>query len=307
MTKKINTSIPAGNYTAKTIVVVGGNSGLGFEAVIEVAKQGANVILISRSLERGLAAVEKAKKLSQNTNISAIACDISSLSSVRLAAQNIISHHRSIDAILCNAAIPDWRKESLGKTEEGLNKIFTTNYLGHFLVVRLLLNTLLSSDDPRVIFICGPQQFYRNAPNLSDLEYSNSGFEKHAYSGAKIALFCLAAELPRRFPVIATAVIDPGLVATEFQKDSPFILQLFLKLGLFKNEPHEVGELYAWLALSPSIREEQKRNGSYTRFFNPKFERCFKNNLDNLKFGRETLGIDYQSKLWVASEKCLGI
>lgn len=307
MSKKINTSIPIGNYTNKTIVVVGGNSGIGLQAAIESAKQGANVILISRSTERGLAACEKARKLSGNNNISLITCDISSIKSVSHAAEEIIAKHKKIDAIFCNAAIPDWRMESLGRTDEGLNKIFATNYLGHFLLIRLLLNTLLSSNDPRVIFICGPQQFYKNAPNLSDLDYKNRGLEKHAYSGAKIALFCLAAELSRRFPIIATAVIDPGLVATEFQKDSPFILQLFLKLGLFKNEPQDVGKLYTWLALNPSIREEQKRDGRYTKYFNPKFERQFKNNLDNLKFGKEILGLGYQSKLWSESEKCLGI
>ncbi len=84
-------------------------------------------------------------------------------------------------------------------------------------------------------------------------------------------------------------------------------MRIFLKLGLFRNEPEDVGKLYAWLALSSSIREEQKRNGRYTKFYTTKVERYFKNELNNLKFGKEILGLDYQAKLWEASEKCVGL
>ena len=47
------------DLSGKTIIVTGGNSGLGFESVKAFAEKGAKVILASRSIEKGEAAKQK--------------------------------------------------------------------------------------------------------------------------------------------------------------------------------------------------------------------------------------------------------
>lgn len=297
--------IPRGpSYAERNVVVVGGTSGLGLAAVSALAAAGAKVLLVARDRSRGEAALAGLGDLASRVEI--VDGDVSSLASVRVAAAEINRRVGSVQALLCNAAVPDWRASSRGRTEEDLNRIFATNYLGHYLFSRLLAPTLAASLG-RVVFIAGPQRFYRGAPSLEDLRYSRAGAEKGAYAGAKIACFCLAAEMSRRHPSILTAIIDPGLVATEFQKDSPLPLRVLLALGLFRNEPEAVGNLYAWLALSDEPRRGLDDHGTNALFVSPARELPLADGRDLLKFGRERLDPRYQSRLWDESAKIVGL
>lgn len=58
-----------------------------------------------------------------------------------------------------------------------------------------------------------------NQGSRFDLRFARPGAERRAYPAAKIACFCLTTELARRYPGVFTAIIDPGLVATELHRD----------------------------------------------------------------------------------------
>ena len=292
------------SHAGRNVVVVGGTSGLGLAAVSALVSAGANVLVVARDRARGEAALTGLG--APGSRVELVDGDVSSLASMRAAATEITRRAGSVHALLCNAAVPDWRASSRGRTDEDLNRIFATNYVGHYLLSRLLVPTLEASLG-RVVFIAGPQRFYRGAPPLDDLRYSRPGAEKSAYAGAKIACFCLASEMARRHPRILTAVIDPGLVATEFQKDSPLPLRILLALGLFRNEPEAVGDLYAWLALSEEPRRALDEQGTNVLFVGPRRDLPLAEGRDLLRFGRERLDREYQSRLWDESAKVVGL
>jgi NAD(P)-dependent dehydrogenase (short-subunit alcohol dehydrogenase family) len=283
-------------YATRTVVVIGGTAGLGRAALVSLARVGAGICLVARDRARGEAMLAELGAARARLVIA----DVSSMASVRAAAREILAQPGTLDAVLCNAAIPDWRASSHGRTDEGLNRIFANNYLGHHLFVRLLLPRLVTSSG-RVVLIAGPQRFYRGAPTLDDLRFERPGAEGRAYPAAKIACFCLATELARRHPGVFTAIIDPGLVATELHRDSPLPLRILLALGLFRNEPEAVGDLYAWLALSGAARAGERG----ARFMSPRRELPLTG--DRLVFGREVLGLEYQSALWDASAAIVGL
>lgn len=286
-------------HAARNVVVIGGTSGLGRAAVTALARAGAGIYLIARDRARGEAVLAEIGELGA-TRARLVIADVSSMASVRAAATEILEQPGAVDAVLCNAAIPDWRASSRGRTDEGLDRIFATNYLGHYLFVRLLLPRLVAASG-RVVLIAGPPRFYRGAPALDDLRFARPGAERRAYPAAKIAGFCLTTELARRYPGVFTAIIDPGLVATELHRDSPLPLRILLALGLFRNEAEDVGDLYAWLALSDAARA----GGQSARFMSPRRDLPLSG--DRLVFGKEVLGLDYQARLWDASAEVVGL
>ena len=78
-----------GRLDEKTFVITGGNSGIGFEAAQSAAQQGANVVLICRSKERGQEAVEKIKKATQNNNVHLVLCELGEQESMQRAANEL--------------------------------------------------------------------------------------------------------------------------------------------------------------------------------------------------------------------------
>ena len=123
----------------KNVIITGGNSGLGYETALKVAKSSDefNVILACRNLEKGEAARDKIIQESGNPNVDAAELDVSSLSSVRNFAQNL--EYDEIYALLCNAGINGMTS---GLTEDGVDIVFATNHLGHFLLANLLLDKI---------------------------------------------------------------------------------------------------------------------------------------------------------------------
>ncbi len=122
----------------RTVIVTGGNSGLGFETAKKIAKnQDYKVILACRNPEKAKEAVGKIKEETGNENILSMQLDTASLASVRKFAQDYESSDNGrIYALLLNAGINGMNS---GLTEDGMEIVFQTNHLGHFLLANLLL------------------------------------------------------------------------------------------------------------------------------------------------------------------------
>ena len=73
----------------KNIIVTGANTGIGYEAALDFAKRGANLILACRNEKLGDEAVGKIKADSKNDNVQLELLDLSSLANTRAFAQRI--------------------------------------------------------------------------------------------------------------------------------------------------------------------------------------------------------------------------
>ena len=122
----------------RNIIITGGNSGLGFETAKKIAKdKDYRVILACRNPEKAEEAVRKIKDETGNDNILSMRLDTASLTSVRrFAADYESSNLGRIYALLLNAGINGMHS---GETEDGMEIVFQTNHLGHFLLANLLL------------------------------------------------------------------------------------------------------------------------------------------------------------------------
>jgi NAD(P)-dependent dehydrogenase (short-subunit alcohol dehydrogenase family) len=146
--------VPKRDLSGQTAIVTGANSGIGLSIAIALAAQGANVHLACRNADRGSAAVEQVVAHCGDSSKARVHCrilDIGDLSSVRsFGAQWETEGGGNIDMLVHNAGIASPPIGSSPLTKAGLNIIYTTNFLGSFLLTHLLEPCL--SPTARVVF-----------------------------------------------------------------------------------------------------------------------------------------------------------
>ena len=123
-----------GNLTGKTYVITGANAGVGFQAARILLKKGAEVVMLNRSAEKSTAAIAELKaEFGAEAAVRLIRMDLSDLSSMRAAAQDLLTSTPQIDALICNAAIAQVPTQKL--TVDGFESQLGTNHYGHFVLV----------------------------------------------------------------------------------------------------------------------------------------------------------------------------
>uniref|UniRef100_A0A674CIK6 Dehydrogenase/reductase (SDR family) X-linked n=1 Tax=Salmo trutta TaxID=8032 RepID=A0A674CIK6_SALTR len=229
----------------KVAIVTGGTRGIGYETSRHMASLGAHVIKAGQNELEGVSAVkricEENREAKGNTHSphspvcfrasmalditdwsvnehTFLQLDLASLQSVRQSVQNIKRWGLPLHILVNNAAVmlvPE------GRTEEGFEHHFRVNYLGHFLLALLLLDTLKHSGKrgscSRVVALSS------SAHGAGEIRLDSlQCYSAHAaYCQSKLALLLFSSHLQQRldrggFPVSSCAV-DPGMVDTPSQ------------------------------------------------------------------------------------------
>lgn len=119
----------------KIALVTGGNGGIGYQTVKQLALAGAKVYMASRSEEKATKAIkelkEEAEKQGKQVQIEFISIDLCSLQSAVDCAKEFSSREKSLDLLVCNAGIMAVPHEL---TKDGLEIQFQSNYLTHHLL-----------------------------------------------------------------------------------------------------------------------------------------------------------------------------
>lgn len=224
-----------------TILITGGHSGIGFECVKQLAAQGFDIVLAGRDPSR-LEQAAFALRSSASVQVNVLAMDVSSLASVRDAGaqcrQMFDSRQISrLQAILCNAGATF--RGAPTYTKDGYELTFATNYLGHFLLVQLLLDSL--EDDGRVVFTASGThdpdttdgRFIGRAVKPDAFALAKDGLDGNEalpggkrYTTSKLCVVLHAYELGRRLRAagigISSIAYDPGAIAaTGLLRDVP--------------------------------------------------------------------------------------
>lgn len=243
----------------KTIVVTGGTSGIGEVAAVELAKQGARIVLIARDPERAGMTLSKLRNANPNERHTSHLADLSQISEMRRTAKEIVQSEPEIDVLINNAgALFNARKV----TEDGLEMTFATNHMAYFVVTNLLLPNL----KPGARIVSTASDAHKGAKlDFADLQSAKkySGFS--VYGKSKLANILFNRELARR--IAGTGVtancLHPGFVATRFGDQSGGILSVAVKIAkpIGAISPQEGAKTIVYLASSPEV--EGKSGGYY--------------------------------------------
>jgi len=190
------------NLSGKVIIVTGANSGIGFETVKELARKGAHTILACRSIEKGNDAAQRIHAEVPNARLEPMVLDLSSLKSVHAFAESFKAVHDHLNVLVNNAGIM-W--VPYGKTEDGFERHFGTNHLGHFALTSLLIDVLRNTSASRVVTVSsmGHRSGKMDFDNLMFEDGVGYGRDK-AYGRSKLANLLFSFELQRHFDALHT-------------------------------------------------------------------------------------------------------
>lgn len=243
----------------KTVVITGGNSGIGLAMAQEVAARGARVCLACRNLDKAAAARDLILARTPSAAVELHALDLASFASIRRFAAEIGARHPAIDVLINNAGAAPLTQQF---TEEGFELQFGANYLGHFLLTHLLLPRLEAAvqakGEARIVHVASiAHMLGRIRPDTfrGMARYSPAA----AYAQSKLANLMFSNALARRLPAgVSSQAFHPGGVDSEIWRDLPRLAYLALKPFLIS--PARAGTLGADLALAP---EHARRSGGY--------------------------------------------
>ena len=219
----------------KTCIVTGASSGLGKAVARLLAREGSQIIMISRDNERGRHSFDETSGMNPG-RVEWIPTDLSSLDAVRKTAQIINKRYDRINILFnCAGVILMKRME----TVDGLETMFATNYLGHFLLTNLLYPGLLAGAPSKVITVSGRGHKSRLTEGLQPgtIDFDDlQGREKFSFARAAkqavLAKIIFTYELARRWQDkgIEVSTVCPGLTKTNLTGHLPWFARAYMAL-----------------------------------------------------------------------------
>lgn len=242
-TSTTNDVIKGINLKGKTVIVTGGNAGIGLETTITLANAGATVIVPARD-------VEKAKKnLDGIQNVELETMDIMNPASIDAFAEKFLASNRPLHLLINNAGIM-W--VPLRRDNRGIESQLATNYLGQFHLTAKLFPALKRANGARVINVSslGHQMgtFNFEDPNFLNREYETL----QAYGQSKTASNLFSLELDNRakaFNVRAYSLHPGSIAGTELAREAS--LELFQQMGFLDADGNMLPEVAARLKSIP--------------------------------------------------------
>lgn len=197
----------------KACLITGGTGGIGLVTARELARRGANVMIVGRDRGRGEEAAAEMTRAGAAGGVEFLAADLSRQSEVRRLAKSVADRFGRLDVLVNNAG-GMFRKRTL--SADGIEMTFALNHLAYFLLSHLLLPVLRAAGQARIVNVAS--EAHRGVA----LDFDNLQGERR-YSGwsqykrSKLANLLFTYELARRIdggPVSVNA-LHPGFVATD--------------------------------------------------------------------------------------------
>lgn len=243
-----------GSMDGKVVLITGATNGIGKVAALELAKQGAQIVLVGRNPAKTEATVSEIKAQTGSSTVEGLIADLSSLAEIRKLADQFRQRYSRLDVLINNAgAFYASRQESV----DGFELTFALNHLSYFLLTNLLLDMLKASAPARIVNVSSSAHLGA-ALNFSDLQsrqsYAMGGFR--TYSDTKLENILFTYELARRLAGTGVTVnaLHPGRVATGFGHNNSGVARLFIGLlDRFAITPEQGADTILYLASSPDV------------------------------------------------------
>ena len=241
----------------KTVVVTGGNSGIGFETAAALAGMGARVLVTARNADKGRAAVAAiGQRVDGAGQVQLVTFDLSDFSSVRRGADEILEQAPQLDVLVNNAGLVLTQR---AETVQGLEATFATNHLGPFLLTSLLLDRIRASAPSRIVNVASTAHgSARKGIPFDDLQSEKRYRPMRVYGQSKLANMLFTLELARRLESAGVTAnsLHPGTVRTGYGADGDArgLLALGIKVSSpFFLSPAKGALTSVYLSSSPEV------------------------------------------------------
>jgi NAD(P)-dependent dehydrogenase (short-subunit alcohol dehydrogenase family) len=255
---------------------------------LEIAKKGANIVMVCRSQKLGEAARKDIIKQSNNESVDLMLADLSSMKKVRKLAEEFKQKHEHLHILINNAAL--WPTKRI-LTSESLETQFAINHLSHFLLTNLLLDVIKSSAPARIINVSSGLH-KRAKIDFDNLQAEKSYKHMRVYGQTKLANVLFTKELARRLEGTGVSVnsFTPGMTSTRLGRYMGKGSQWFMKH--IAKSPEKGASTGVYLATSPEV---ERVTGKY--FGNSK----------ELRPNKIADDVEIAKRLWKISEELSGL
>jgi len=293
------------SQAGKTALITGANSGIGYQTALELARHGAHVLLGCRNEAKGRAALNRLQRELPGASAEVVELDMASLASIRAFAAAFLGRGIALDLLINNAGVMALPKREL--TEDGFERQFGTNHLGHFALTGLLLPALLAAPAPRVVTVASL------AHRTGKIDFDNlqreRGYEGwDAYNASKLANILFAKELDRRARAahsrLLSLAVHPGVSTTNIFENGPgttnlkaIMVKLLAPVMMQNDEGGALPTLYA--ATSPAAH-----GGEY---IGPDGFQELKGSPVVVQPRPQALDVAVGERLWAVSEELTGV
>ncbi|MDQ2714469.1 MAG: SDR family NAD(P)-dependent oxidoreductase [Chloroflexota bacterium] len=266
----------------KTVLFTGASRGMGHEAASELARRGAEILVVGHNAARGAAAVDAIHGIGGSAEF--LRADMGDAEDVCALAEVVLARGGSIDVLIHSAG---GMPPSAVRTREGVDRGFAQNFLGAFLLTRLLEERLLASAPARVIAVGSAAHKLLKTVDIDAImqpgkpptsRYQMGNYQMLSYQIAKLAVTTWIYGLARRWAGrgVTANVLDPGMVKGEigehFEAPAPMRVMMNHVMPFFVAVGTERGsEQYVRLAADPTlvhvsgmyfVSGKEKREGS---------------------------------------------
>lgn len=288
------------DQSGRVAIVTGANSGLGYDTAAVLAAKGAHVVLAVRSLDKGNEAADRIKKESPNAVVTLQELDLTSLDSVRTAADALRAAHPRIDLLINNAGV--MYVPTRETTKDGFEMQFGTNHLGHFALDGLLIENMLGVEGSRVVTVSSVGHRLMAQIHFDDPQLERKYNRVAAYGQSKLANLLFTYELQRRLkakgaPTVALAA-HPGFSDTELMRHLPGFIPDFLWRPF--TQPADMGAL-------PTLRAATDPGAQGGQYYGPDGIGESTGHPKVVKSSAQSHNEDIQRRLWTMSEGLTGV
>lgn len=284
------------DQSGRIAVVTGANTGLGYETAAALAAKGAHVVLAVRNVEKGKQAAAR-----MGGDVSVVELDLTSLASVRIAADELKSRFDHLDLLINNAGVMTTPKST---TADGFELQFGTNHLGHFAFTGLLLDHVADVPGARVVTVSSNGHKMLADIHFDDLQWERSYNRVRAYGQSKLANLLFTYELQRRLAeghaAIAVAA-HPGFSSTDLGRNLPDVLQPAVNaLGPLLGQSAAMGAL-------PTLRAAADPGVLGGQYFGPDGFGEQRGYPKVVASSEKSHDLALQRRLWTVSEELTGV
>ncbi|XP_070555742.1 carbonyl reductase family member 4-like [Ptychodera flava] len=226
---------------SRVCAVFGGSRGIGAAISKAFAREGENVVILAKNVDRIEATLESLNKIDGGGTHTGLICNISSETDVKTRLSQVYDKYGRIDILVNSAGIT---KDSLllrtSKLE--VSDLLELNLIGPMITSRVVLKEMIRQQDGCII-------------NIGSIVGLKGNIGQSSYGASKAGLLgftrCLAKEVASRN--IRVNLIAPGFIKTDMTGGSQFLhMENHIPMGRF-GDPTEVANAAVFLANSPYI------------------------------------------------------
>lgn len=229
------------NLKGKVAIVTGGNSGIGASIVLELAKQGANIVIDYRSHPDATDALIK-QVLALGDQAIGVQADVSKTKDLQMLVDEAVKRFGRLDVMVNNAGV-ETRTSLLDTTEEEYEKVLQINLKSAFFGAQLAAKQMIKQGGGgRIINV---SSVHEDWPMPGNIAYCLSK------GGIRMLTRTAGVELAKH-NILVTGV-GPGAVATPINistmKDPELMKKLNAAIPLGRMaKPEEIARVVAFLA-----------------------------------------------------------